>query len=750
MLQVPEHVRHQVSEQDLKAKEVAAAAAAAAALQSSVKVTVLLDGGPEETIISADKRKPLSELIARAAEAFGVPVEAAPELEQAKKTKNDSGSLREAPITLADVTPAALEAMGRDGGLSSGAARAGTASRSPRRAVAAMGTKWAKGDGDSAVISDDDDDGVDSAGGETDRETHDEGRSDGGGSGGDIAVAATTNTSPSAVISSFLGGGEPDNAATVGALTVGNMLSANVEGTTGDIYGARTAGKVAPADGYSYGNGAKTQGVGEMRNNAVACGRSLDGDGELGVPPVPPPMPPAKRPPPVRLVRLREYLNSSRLAGPPFDESSTPGELFFLHGRKVLLETRKPGMPWPRFDRNDINVSIIRFESSVGIGRDAADAHAVVGPGDVSGGEDGAAGGNGAVADAAEKDRASPPRPREAPLPVLGTFAPERNTRLKPSGTVREIRAALAAFAGTDEDRTRVFTMCPDSAEDTYKVLCQPPCVLRRRRSVDVAAVTSSAAENDSRHHGRDVREPSASKPRLPVVVKNEENRHAISGIAASEERNQGSKNQQPLSVITGGITGFTTAAAVAAAEQAQRHEGITPGATASLVPGGGSLLESTTALFSDLASGSYGRESSPSHIAGETSWFESTDASGLGDDVMAVRTSEVVECGEEEIGENDIVVLGDRGTTHLHRVYMQELAEWEEDEEEGGRSLAVRVATDDANRCRCSRGDFCAYVVVGGARSRGCNSGHLLILCKTFHSRRFQRCRYREISART
>lgn len=296
---------------------------------------------------------------------------------------------------------------------------------------------------------------------------------------------------------------------------------------------------------------------------------------------------------PERLVRLREYLTAPKLPGVPYDERATLGELSFFQGKTVWLETRRPGQPWQRFDPDDVNIAMVRFERVV----------------KGQGGARKAEGKGGAGASAGPSDPLNP-------FPVVGKFAPERNMRMKASGTIGEIRGILAAFAGTDEARTRVFTMSMDDAESTYKVLCPP----RRRKAV-----------------GR--RLGSSQEP------------------LASEVEGAG------VAVALGGVGA----------------KGV-PDADAGL-----DTLEDGPAPVSSVSGGG--------EAAGVSSEMSGSGRRGGGGD-------EEPEEGDWEEESGGVVVLGKAGGTLVHKVYVEEVLE-DEEEVAGGeaQSLAVRVATDDANR---------------------------------------------------
>lgn len=525
---MPEHVRQQVLEQDRKAQEAAAeAAAAAVARQSSIRIRVLLNGG-KETTINGDKRKPLSELADAAADAFGV--------------------IREALVPMAVVGPCP------------------------------PGKQWTKG------VPDEED----SAGGETDRETQDEGRSDYGGSAMDLV------------------------------------------GGAGDFEAeSKTLGEVESSSG--------------MTTQAVTT-KSLESE-------------PQTRVISERLIRLREHLTTPKLPGAPYDESSTPGELSFFPGKVIWLETREPGAPWSHFDANDVNIAMVRFDREkddsgkvseracgtteglgtpwLGVGdagQDSADETAVTGSAVVR-----SSNGPKERGDGDEKE-ASVSKYSLIPLPILGKFAPERNTRLQASGTTREIRAALATFAGTDETRTRVFTMNSDNAERTYKLLCPP---LKRRYSTKrlgedfqlSSDCTSLAAQHDAEMKGG-VRAGSMA-----------------SGVATESSMVSNTRMSE-----TG--VGIDTA---------ENGDGLGSSKIVGMWLDGGTI--SSTDGFA---------------------W----EHGGSSDDVREQERA----IDDPNDGEDKVVKLGEPGSSLLHKVYVEEVPE-EECGMEGKQSLAVRVATDEASR---------------------------------------------------
>ncbi|CAM9428117.1 unnamed protein product [Discosporangium mesarthrocarpum] len=224
--------------------------------------------------------------------------------------------------------------------------------------------------------------------------------------------------------------------------------------------------------------------------------------------------------PPMRLVRLREYLQSSGLPGRPMeDESKTLFELGVLGGRTLWLETRKPGEGWPHFDPKDPVVTVVRFTRAekkadgetgagarTGQGRGVESGPEGSGTTEIEGtdtatavaeGGGGGEEGEGEGQSPGKKQRSEGKGPTAAgreeeavaaggkgvgsssfPLwgEPAGSFMPECNTRVRQGSTVGQLRAQLAAFAGTEEGRTRVFSLTIDGGvvTDPYKVVC--PC----------------------------------------------------------------------------------------------------------------------------------------------------------------------------------------------------------------------------------------------------------------------------------
>ena len=411
----------------------------------------------------------------------------------------------------------------------------------------------------------------------------------------------------------------------------------------------------------------------EERVGAKESSNSADGEGGVAVPTAAAP-PNKKLPdlPPVRLVRLRDYLAGPRLPGAALDEHSSPAELLFSNQKKVWLETRKAGERWPRFDRNDVNVAVVRFEPALPEAPAPAPAPATTGDKDYeelysspAGGGDGGGSSGGAAESPPSAGQgwdaggsAIPPPPPLPPAlyPVLGRFRPERNTRMKASGTVRQVRAAFAAFAGTDERRTRVFTMRMDTPEATYKVLCQPPCrseqrqrLRRRRRDAAAAAgvveVTATCEDGDT-----------AGVLQTPAVADGS----GVGFTTAKALVEAGAEAASPGNVAEPAAS--TAAAGAAAAVNVVNHEQhlSTPAATG---PQRGA-------------------------VAGESG------SSGIVPD----DESEEEEKDEQEEREDRVIVLGERGSNLILRIYVEEVPE-EDETEEDGVSLAVKVATDQPNR---------------------------------------------------
>lgn len=536
--EVPDHVVREVRDEDRRVAEAEATAEAARVAQAStIHVKVKLNGGPEEKVVKGDKRRPIRELADRAAEAFGVPI-----FGEVLEGKGE-------PLMGAGL---AMESVS---------------------------------------------DGGDSGGGETDRETQDEGRSDvsavgrGGVGTGPVAAAST--------VTNDLG-------------HVSNEVSDVREGIEVVGYGAAASGSAnAPAEVFSK----------------------------------------ARSPPVQRLVRLREYICVACLPGMPLEEESSPADLFFTSSNKTLwLETREPGLPWPRFDRDDINVGVVRFERvrefdnpvdaamcreerAVGIGNEEGVVRRI-------------------STEASPTKVPLPPRV----FPVLGKFAPERNIRMKPSGTVREVRAQLAAFAGTVEERTRVFTMEIDRPESTYKVLCPPRSA--RRPLVETPPPVDDGSSGGVCHERAGEksvgdREDGAVFPREPRAIYNNASSSPFSLSTAAA-----SANEQTETTDAAPMIGFTTAKELVEAE----------------------ARKTATATATNCIEG----------IEGEIDGVYCQ-----GDDGSSPRGHAV-----EPDKEDEIVVLGKRGTNDVHKVFVEEVPEEEMGEDEGGKmSLAVQAALDEPNR---------------------------------------------------
>lgn len=419
---------------------------------------------------------------------------------------------------------------------------------------------------------------------------------------------------------------------------------------------------------------------------------------------------PARRPR-ARLVRLREYLSTPRLPGAPLDEASSPAELFFLNNKTVWLETRTPGALWPRFDRDDANLAVVLFsrtpppppssqseasEAGAALTRASATRDSDVDDARVSsaakeGSSDGVGGGIGGI----------PPPPPLPPalFPTLGKFTPDRNMRMQASGTVREVRAALAAFAGTDEGRTRVFTMRADSAESTYKVLCPPRRSSRRRRrhreekngdggivvgdaDAYLALATPEQKEDGVRQGGEGVGSYGGGDGEgmklgdcsLALPPKEEE------GGASNTTSSSSSKPAATAESLSPVVVGFTTAKALAASEAAA------------------GLLSATTASSGTVAGSSNKNEGDAAVDDGGGAAAGSGKLASPGEAGVAPQGSsaERSDSEDEYDGEDDIVVVGERGSTFLNKIYVEEVPEGEEEEEI---SPAVKTATDEPNR---------------------------------------------------
>lgn len=535
--EVPEHVVREVRDEDRRVAEAEATAEAARVAQAStIHVKVKLNGGLEEKTVKGDKRRPIRELADRAAEAFGVPV-----FGEVLEEKGE-------PLIGAELV---MESVS---------------------------------------------DGGDSGGGETDRETQDEGRSDVSavGRGG---VGAGTIAGASAITN------DPDH--------VSNEISDGREGLEIVGYGAAASGSsIAPAEALSKAGSPSVQ----------------------------------------RLVRLREYICAARLPGIPLEEESSPADLFFTSSNKTLwLETREPGFPWPRFDRDDINVEVVRFERVRGFD-DSVEAAICREDRVVGNGEEERAVGR-ILTEALPAKVPLPPRV----FPVVGKFAPERNTRMKPSGTVREVRAQLAQFAGTVEERTRVFTMETDRPESTYKVLCPPR--FSRQRLVGIPPPVNGYG--GVRHEGAGEksvgdRDDDAAFPREPKTICNNS---SSSPFPLSTEA--GSADEQVETKDAAPMIGFTTAKELV---EAEARKAVTVAETICIEGIEGEI------------DGAYCEGDEGSSLAGH-----------------AVEEPDI---------EDEMVVLGKRGANFVHKVFVEEVPE-EEMEDDGGEniSLAVQAALDEPNR---------------------------------------------------
>lgn len=132
-------------------------------------------------------------------------------------------------------------------------------------------------------------------------------------------------------------------------------------------------------------------------------------------------------PPVQRFVTPREYICIAYLPGMPLEEKVSPAHLFFTINNKTLwMETKEPGFPRPRFDYDDINVGVVQFERVRGFDHPVEAAMCwegrVVGNGEEEG---------------AVRRILTEALPARVPLLprvslVLGKFAPEHNTCMKP------------------------------------------------------------------------------------------------------------------------------------------------------------------------------------------------------------------------------------------------------------------------------------------------------------------------------
>ncbi|CAM9633739.1 unnamed protein product [Ectocarpus fasciculatus] len=385
--------------------------------------------------------------------------------------------------------------------------------------------------------------------------------------------------------------------------------------------------------------------------------------------------------PPDRLVRLREFLAGPGLAGAPYDEDSSPAELFFSSHKKVWLETRGAGESWARFDRDDVNVAVIRFEPAAATATAAPPAPAVAVKKPIDENDDPLGG----VADVVSPagiggGNAIPPPPPlpTALFPVLGKFGVERNTRMRASGTVREVRAAFASFAGTKEERTRVFAMKMNDPEGTYRVLCPPP---PRRCS------PSSCPRQRRRRRRR-----SAGGEAGGGVTEEEEQPargDAVAAAAAALEGLSGSPASAP-------VVGFTTAKALV--EGTAGHLG----GDSAEPPLADGIEERGTSVSACSGAAADEREAAAVEegLAGDASFGGSSGSSSSSGSTAVAAADDGVE--EEEDRESEVVVLGDRGSNIILRIYVEEVPEGGDvgdgDEEEGV-SLAVKVATDQPNK---------------------------------------------------
>ncbi|CAM9388074.1 unnamed protein product, partial [Ectocarpus sp. 6 AP-2014] len=373
--------------------------------------------------------------------------------------------------------------------------------------------------------------------------------------------------------------------------------------------------------------------------------------------------------PPDRLVRLREFLAGPGLAGAPYDEDSSPAELYFSSHKKVWLETRRAGESWPRFDRDDVNVAVIRFEPAAATTAPEPPAVAVKKPIDENDDPLGVGGG-----------KAIPPPPPlpTALFPVLGKFGVERNTRMRASGTVREVRAAFAAFAGTKEERTRVFAMRMDDPEGTYRVLCPPP---------PPPPPPPRRCSSSSPRQRRGRRRRSAGGEVGGAVTEEEPPAGGDAAAAAGQEGLSGSAASAP-------VVGFTTARALV--EGTAGHLGghsADPPLAAGVEERGMSV-----SACSGAAADKREVEAIEEGLAGDARF----GGSSCGSAAAAAAAADDDSVEEEEDRESEVVVLGDRGSNIMLRIYVEEVPEGGDagdGNEEEGVSLAVKVATDQPNR---------------------------------------------------
>ncbi|CAN0346079.1 unnamed protein product, partial [Ectocarpus sp. 12 AP-2014] len=261
-------------------------------------------------------------------------------------------------------------------------------------------------------------------------------------------------------------------------------------------------------------------------------------------------------------------------------------------------------------------------------------------------------------------------------FPVLGKFGVERNTRMRASGTVREVRAAFAAFAGTKEERTRVFVMRMDDPEGTYRVLCPPPPPPPHRCS----------SSSPRQRRGR--RRRSAGGEVGGAVTEEEP---PAGGDAAAAAAGQEGLSGSPASVQ---VVGFTTARALV--EGTAGHLGV-DSADPPLVAG---VEERGTSV--SACSGAIADEREVEEVEERLAGDARFGGSSSGGAAAAAAAGDDDSVKEDEDRESEVVVLGDRGSNIILRVYVEEVPErggaGDRDEEESV-SLAVKVATDQPNR---------------------------------------------------
>ena len=564
--EVPKHVVREVTEEDRRAAEAEAAAEAKRdALASSIRVTVKLNGGSEEKTVTGDKRRPLRELVDRAAEAFGVPI-------------------------VEDEEAAVDVPEGDDG------------DGERRDQLCQPVEAWVSKD-------------CTSDGGETDREIQDESRSD-------------------------------DSAAGRGG------AAGDEEETGGGVVRAGRGAVLVSGQGPKNLGYLPRMGQGSSEEGAIASLKPGSPRGER------------------RLVRLRDYLPGPRLPGAPLEEASSPAKLFFGSNKTLSLETREPGAPWPRFDRDDINVGVVRFDRVIQ-GLDKPDEASCRGEVDLQ--------------DPSHTGGVSPK------LPVRGEFAPERITRMKASGTVREVRTQLATFAGTVAERTRVFTMSSEKPKSTYKVLCPPRSARRLGLGRHLPLRETPTAVGDL---GADASARGVGSPLPPEIRASE----AVASAAID-----GATKQAP-------VIGFTTAKALMDLEAAAAPPPIT--------------------RCSEIDAFSWGADQPPLKKSDEKSDVRGGNGNGNG----------YGDGGDGFDVEDEIVVLGEQGSSFVHNVYVEEVPEEDDDEGHGSKggdgegegenmSLAVQVALDQLNRFVVlgspsklfsnSRASFVLRLVLENARER-------------------------------